>query len=63
MLHRKGNRVDVEALRDRIHLRQDTGKESPRWDIMGTEGCDGGKLFSWMPLVVWGYMGIYRRKN
>ena len=62
-LHRKGNRVDVDALRDRIHLRQDTGKESPRWDIMGTEGCDGGKLFSWLSLLVLGYMRIYRRRN
>ena len=26
MLHRKGNRVDVEALRDRIPLRQGAGK-------------------------------------
>ena len=26
MLHQKGNRVDVEALRDRIPLRQDAGK-------------------------------------
>ncbi len=25
-LHRRGNGVDVEALRDRIPLRQDTGK-------------------------------------
>ena len=62
-LHQKGNGVDVEALRDRIHLRQDTGKESPRWDIMGTEGCDGGKLFSWLSLLVLGYMRIYTRRN
>ena len=35
----------------------------PRWDHTGTEGCGGGKVFSWDPLVVWGYLGIYRRKN
>ena len=28
-------------------------KKAPRWDLMGTEGCDGGKVFSWMLLVVW----------
>jgi len=21
----------------------------PRWDLTGTEGCGGGKVFSWMP--------------
>ena len=30
----------------------------PRWDLTGTEGCGGGKVFLWLPLVVWGYMGI-----
>ena len=25
----------------------------PRWDLTGTEGCGGGKVFSWMPLLVW----------
>ncbi len=66
-LHRKGNRVDVEALRDRIPLRQGASdrvpEKVPRWDLTGTEGCDGGKVFSWMLLLVWGYMGIYRCKN
>ena len=60
-LHRKGNRVDVEALCDRIPLRQGAGKG--RWDLTGTEGCGGGKVFQWMPLLVWGYMGIYRQKD
>ena len=35
----------------------------PRWDLTGIEGCGSGKVFSWMPLVVQGYMGTYRRKN
>jgi len=26
---------------------------APRWDLTGTEGCGGGKVFSWMLLVVW----------
>ena len=54
-LHRKGNSVDVDALCERIPLKQDA-KKAPRWDLMGTEGCGGGKVFSWMPLVVWEYM-------
>ena len=58
MLHRKGNGVDVEALRDRIPLRQDTG-EGRRWDLMGTKGCGSGKVFSWLPLLFLGYMRIY----
>ena len=61
-LHRRGNGVDVEALHDRIPLRQDAEK-APRWDLTGTEGCGGRKVFSWMFIVFWGYMGIYRRKN
>ena len=29
-----------------------------RWDLTGTEGCGGGKVFSWMLLVVWEYVDI-----
>ena len=61
-LHRRGNGVDVEALRDRFPLQQ-IAEEAPRWDLTGTEGCGGGIKFSWMPLLVWGYVGIYRRKE
>ena len=43
MLHRGGNGVDVEALRDRIPLRQ-IARKGPRWDLTGTEGCGGGKV-------------------
>ena len=52
-LHRRGNGVDVEALRDRIPLRQDAGK-APRWGLTGTEGCGGGKVFSWLSWQVFG---------
>ena len=55
MLHRKGNRVDVEALRDRIPLWQGAGK-GPNMGLTRTEGCGGGKVFSSMLLVVWEYM-------
>ena len=24
-------------------------KKAPRWDVMGTEGCGGGKVVSWLP--------------
>ena len=61
-LHRRGYGVDVEALRDRIPLRQIAGK-GPRWDLTGTEGCGGGIRFLAPYLIVWGYVGIYRRKK
>ena len=32
-------------------------EKAPRWDLTVTEGCGGGKVFSWMPLVVWEYIG------
>jgi hypothetical protein len=31
-------------------------EKAPKWDLMGTEGCSGGKVFLWMPLVVLEYM-------
>ena len=60
--HRRGYGVDVEALRDRFPLRQITEK-GPRWDLTGTEGCGGGKVVSWLPLMFLGYKSIYRRKK
>ena len=38
-------------------------EQAPRWDLMGTEGCSGGIRFLAPYLVVWGYVGIYRRKK
>ena len=38
-------------------------KKAPRWDLTGTEGSGGGKLFSWLFLVLGEYLGIYRPKN
>ena len=61
-LHRRGNGVDVEALRDRFPLRQITGK-GPRWDLTGTEGCGGGKVVSWISAMFLGYKSIYRQKK
>ena len=60
--HRRGYGVDVEALHDRFPLRQIAG-EGPRWYLTGTEGCGGGIRFLALYLVVWGYVGIYRRKE
>ena len=37
--------------------------KAPRWDLADTEGYGGGIRFSWMLLLVWGYVGIYRRKK
>ena len=38
-------------------------EQAPRWDLMGTEGCGGGIRFLAPSLIVWGYVGIYRRKE
>ena len=38
-------------------------EQAPRWDLMGTESCGGGIRFLALYLVVWGYVGIYRRKK
>ena len=36
---------------------------APRWDLADTEGCGGGIRVLAPYLVVWGYIGIYRRKE
>ena len=61
-LHRRGNGVDVEALHDRFPSGRSSEK-APRWDLTGTEGCGGGKVVSWLPLMFLGYKSIYRRKK
>ena len=38
-------------------------EKAPRWDLTGTEGCGDGIRFLAPYLVVWGYVGIYRRKE
>ena len=38
-------------------------EQAPRWDLVDTEGCDGGIRFLAPSLVYWGYVGIYRRKE
>jgi len=38
-------------------------EKAPRWDLTGTEGCDGGKVVSWLSWMFLGYMGIYRQKK
>ena len=38
-------------------------KQAPRWDLMDTESCGGGIRFLAPYLVVWGHVGIYRRKE
>ena len=37
--------------------------KAPRWDLADTEGYGGGNISSVAPLMVSGYMGIYRRKK
>jgi len=34
-------------------------EKAPRWDLTGTEGCGGGKVVPWLPLMFSGYVGIY----
>ena len=34
-----------------------------RWDLVDTEGYGGGNISSVAPVMVLGYMGIYRRKK
>ena len=36
---------------------------APRWDLADTEGYGGGIRFLAPSLIVWGYVGIYRRKD
>ena len=38
-------------------------EQAPRWDLMDTESCGGGIRFLAPLLIVWGYVGIYRRKE
>ena len=38
-------------------------EQAPRWDLVDTEGCDGGIRFLAPVLIVRGYVGIYRRKE
>ena len=38
-------------------------EQAPRWDLVGTEGWGGGIRFLAPSLIVWGYVGIYRRKK
>ena len=38
-------------------------EQAPRWDLVDTESCGGGIRFLAPSLVVWGYVGICRRKR
>ena len=38
-------------------------EKAPRWDLMGTEGCGGGKEVPWLPYKVLGYLRICRRNK
>ena len=62
-LHRRGYGVDVEALRDRLAPSGGAPEQAPRWDLVDTESCGGGIRFLAPVLIVWGYLGIYRRKE
>ena len=38
-------------------------EQAPRWDLMDTESYGGGIRVLAPYLIVWGYIGIYRRKE
>ena len=38
-------------------------EQAPRWDLVDTGSCSGGIRFLAPYLIVWGYVGIYRRKE
>ena len=38
-------------------------EEAPRWDLVDTESCGGGIRVLAPYLIIWGYVGIYRRKE
>ena len=38
-------------------------EQASRWDLMDTESCGGGIRFLAPVLIVWVYVGIYRRKE
>ena len=38
-------------------------EQATRWDLVGTEGCGGGITFLAPFLIIWGYVGVYRRKE
>ena len=38
-------------------------EQAPRWDLVDTESYGGGIRVLALYLVVWGYVGIYRRKE
>ena len=38
-------------------------EQAPRWDLVDTEIYDGGIRVLAPYLMVWGYVGIYRRKK
>ena len=38
-------------------------EKGPRWDLVDTESYGGGIRVFAPYLVVWGYVGIYRRKE
>ena len=38
-------------------------EKAPRWDLTDTESYGGGSRVLALYLVVWAYVGIYRRKE
>ena len=47
----------VDSPSDRVSAK------ATRWDLVDTEGYDGGNCVLWCPWMFSGYVGIYRRKK
>ena len=58
----RSKKRDVEALL-MTALSGGALEQAPRWDLVDTESCGAGIRFLAPLLIVWGYAGIYRRKE
>jgi len=61
-LHRRGYGIDVEALHGGCPLRRSSGT-GPKMGSRGYRRLGSGIRFLAPVLIVWGYVGIYRRKE
>ena len=61
-LHRRGYGDDVEALRDG-YPSGGAPEQAPRWDLVDIESYGSGIRVLALYLIVWVYVGIYRRKE
>ena len=61
--HRRGYGVDVEKPSVIDSPSGGAPKKARRWDLVDTEGYDGGNCVLGAPWMFSGYVGLYRRKK